>query len=93
MSATTKRKRAGQKATTRDCVGCYNNVYNHGCGGASVCWNLEDAKLVRRLIIHVDQRPPYNLKETELVPSCYKKQRFVTVDPEKSLDDRGFWKR
>ena len=62
------------------CAGCYNNVYNEGCGGAKQCWQLEDAKLIKRKEVHIDQRPPWNQK-AELFPSCYRKQRYVYVEP------------
>lgn len=81
-----------RKPTKKDCRGCYNDVYNHGCGGAEECWLLKSATLEKRLLIPVDLMPPYNRKAIQLVPSCYKNQRYVTVDPEKSLDERGYWK-
>ena len=65
-----------------DCSGCYNDVYNHGCGGAKECWSFKDAKIVWRKEIHVDQMPPFKQKAKRL-PSCYYRQRYVYFDPKR----------
>lgn len=67
----------------RKCEGCRNNVYNHGLGGADKCWMLEDAKLIKRKEVHIDQRPPWNQK-AKLLPNCYSKQRYVYVAPDQT---------
>ena len=61
------------------CAGCYNNDYNYGLGGASKCWNLESAKLIRRKKVPVDQVPPWTQK-AQKVPSCYRKPGYVFVE-------------
>jgi len=62
------------------CVGCYNNIYNNGAGGAKECFFLKTAKVIFRKEVHVDQVPPWNQKAKRF-PNCYRKQRYVYVDP------------
>ena len=80
------------KPTKQDCRGCYNDVYNHGCGGAQECWSFKDTTMVKRLDVPVHMRPPYTSLKPMSRPSCYKAQGYVRVDPEKSLTKDGFWK-
>ena len=81
-----------KKVTKQHCGGCYNDVYNHGCGGSKECWSLKDATLVKKYDIHVDQPPPYrHLKLTER-PSCYKAQRWVRVSQD-AIGKDGYWTR
>ena len=63
-----------------DCAGCYNNEYNHGLGGSKQCWSFKTAKLIMRKEVHIDQLPPWN-QEAKRLPSCYRKERYVYVDP------------
>lgn len=73
------------------CLGCEDDFYNgKNPYGVQECWLLKTANLVPRILIHVDQPPPYNIAPQEL-PSCYRKKRFVTVKPE-SLTESGYWK-
>lgn len=72
------------------CAGCYNDVYNGQL--ARECWNLPSATLESRLLIHVDLAPPYLHLKPRKVPSCYKMQRYVTVNPD-AIDKQGYWKR
>lgn len=65
----------------QNCVGCYNDDYNHGLGGATECWHFKDAKLIQRVAISIDQPPPYTQKPSKL-PNCYRRQRFVFWTPE-----------
>jgi len=75
------------------CVGCYNDFYNgRNSIGVKECWNRKDAVLAPRLLIHVDQAPPYKNIKPRDVPTCYKQQRFVTVKPE-AIGSDGYWKR
>ena len=80
------------KPTKRDCDGCYNDVYNHGCGGATECWSFKDATMVKKLDIPVDLGPPYKHLKPTSRPSCYKAQRYVRVAKE-ALTNDGYWKR
>ena len=57
------------------CDGCYRDVYNHGCGGSKQCWMFENAKVVWRKEVHVDQRPPFRQPQKR-VASCYQKQHY-----------------
>lgn len=60
------------------CVGCHDNVYNHGCGGSNQCWSLPNAKLVWKKEVSIDQRPPW-LQKAKRVLDCYHKPRYVYV--------------
>jgi hypothetical protein len=81
-----------KKKSKAMCVGCYNDDYNHGLGGAKECWSYESAVIIKRLAIPVDRSPPYDPKSAEPTMSCYRKQRWVYVKPE-VLDDSGYWRR
>jgi len=72
------------------CIGCYNDIYNHGAGGAKECWMFKTAKLVRKIEVHVDQRPPYHQK-SRFYPTCYSKQRYAYIVP-RLLNKKGYWK-
>ena len=74
-----------------DCIGCHNDVYNHGFAGVKECWSFKTAKLVRKLDVAIDQRPPYDATQLVSRPECYRKPRFIRVDPA-SLTKEGFWK-
>ena len=75
-----------------DCKGCYNDDYNNGLGGAKECWHFDEKQeLVDKLVIHVDARPPYDKNDTQKIPPCYTKQRYVCVKPE-ALDSNGRWR-
>lgn len=63
----------------KHCVGCYNDFYNDGFKGTK-CWSLKTAKMVWKKEVDVDQLPPWNQKAKRL-PSCYRKQRCVYVEP------------
>lgn len=65
------------------CSGCYNDIYNHGAGGAKECFNFKTAKVIFRKEVHVDQVPPWKQKAKRF-PSCYSKQRFVYVGPDRT---------
>lgn len=65
------------------CAGCYNDIYNHGAGGAKECWSFADAELVMKKEVHIDQRPPWDQKPRKFL-SCYHKQRYVYVNPDRT---------
>jgi hypothetical protein len=74
------------------CSGCRDDFYNgNNQLGVNACWLREKATLVPRLIIHVDQTPPYLKIKPRTVPNCYKAERHVTVKPE-SIGSDGYWK-
>lgn len=75
------------------CNGCRDDFYNHRTNfdGSTECWHYKDAKVVKRMVIHINQMPPYKQKP-ETVLSCRTQERFVIVDPEKSLNAAGYWK-
>jgi hypothetical protein len=65
------------------CSGCYCNDYNYGLGGSRECWSLEDAKMIMRKEVSIDQIPPWN-QEAKLLPSCYRRSRYVYVKPDQT---------
>ena len=76
----------------KHCDGCVDDFYNdHNPLGVKQCWNRKTATIVPRLLIHVEQSPPYRTDKPLMVPNCYKKQRFVTVKPE-AIGPDGYWK-
>lgn len=79
------------KKSKEMCGGCYCNDYNYGLGGSKECWNYKNATIEKKIQIHVDQRPPYNLKSAKQILSCYHKSRYVYVKPENLTSD-GYWK-
>lgn len=73
------------------CSGCRDNFYNgNNPYGVPRCWHFESAKVVKRMMIPVDMRPPY-LFEPEWVLSCYHPERTCNVKPE-ALTKDGYWK-
>ena len=61
----------------KHCAGCCDNFYNGNNDlGVKVCWMLKSAARIRRVRVHVDQRPPWTAAP-ELLPNCYTKDRFV----------------
>lgn len=82
---------AERKPTVRDCAGCRDDFYNGKNDlGVARCWGLDSATFVKRIEIHVDQRPPYRQKPA-LAPSCYHPPRHVMVNPD-ALTTAGYWK-
>lgn len=77
----------------KHCVGCYNDFYNgHNGLGVKQCWSLKGAKLVSKLDIHIDLRPPYKGIKPTKRPDCYRRQRYCRVDP-KVLTKDGYERR
>ena len=62
------------------CNGCYNDVYNHGCGGAKKCWDLDKAKVVWRKEVNIHQIPPFK-QDAIRVPDCYRKPQYIYIKP------------
>lgn len=71
------------KIKKENCNGCYNDVYNHGCGGAKECWMFKDAKLIKRKMVHINQMPPFN-QPARLFPSCYRMPQYVFMSENKT---------
>jgi hypothetical protein len=69
------------KPTKSDCVGCYNNVYNQGCGGATECWSLKDATFISLILVPLDEMPPHQQKPQKH-PNCYHKSGYASYRPE-----------
>lgn len=66
----------------KHCHGCRDDFYNgNNPMGVKVCWCLADAKLVPRVIVHIDQRPPWTQKPKAL-PDCYSMDRHVLIRPD-----------
>jgi len=74
-----------------NCLGCYNDDYNRGLGGAKECFSFKTAKLVTKIAIHINQMPPFDKKSGKKTPSCYRRPQMCYVEP-KNLNEKGFWK-
>lgn len=75
----------------KHCAGCKDDFYNgKNPHGVKECWMLKSAKLAPRLLIHIDQPPPYLEVKVKSLPECYRLKRHVTVKPE-AIDSNGFW--
>lgn len=79
------------KKTKAACSGCYNDDYNHGLGGAKECWLFEDAKVIDRIEVHINQSPPYDAKSAKKMLDCYRRPQWCFVNPS-ALTDKGFWR-
>lgn len=65
----------------KHCSGCRDDFYNDNNPlGVKKCWHLPRAKLVRRVAVHVNQRPPWTQKPVR-VPNCYHMVCYIHVDP------------
>ena len=73
-------------AKKSDCFGCRNDMYNYpnSVSSSGQCWNFEDAKLHKVNMISVRDRPPWAVEKGSLRPTCYHKDGFVFVSPEKT---------
>lgn len=75
------------KPSVRDCVGCYNDFYNHNCMGANEasgeprCWSLAGAEFVMARDVPIDLPPPYTHIKPTKRPNCYRRQRYVRIKP------------
>jgi len=60
------------------CIGCRDNFYNgNNPYGIKECWNLKDAKFVKRKKIPIDLSPPYDHIKKQKVLSCYGQKGYV----------------
>lgn len=69
------------KMTKDACRGCYNDDYNRGLGGAKECWSFEEAELILRKRVHINDTPPWKQKP-QMYPSCYRVPKYVFVKPD-----------
>lgn len=73
------------------CAGCEDNFYNgNNPYGVQECWHRKDAVRVARVIIGIDEHPPYHHKPA-LMPECYRKKRHVLVRPD-AITAEGYWR-
>lgn len=92
MNERSHTKRQAKPIDVKHCAGCRDDFYNGKNGlGVSSCWMRDTATLVPRILIHVDQPPPYKGMKAEKRPDCYKRPRFVSVSPDRIGKD-GYWK-
>ena len=54
------------------CYGCYNNIYQP-------CWCYKTAKIVKKILVHIDIIPPY-IEEPKKYLSCYRAQRYALLN-------------
>ncbi len=62
-----------------DCDGCYNEVYHTGTGGSYKCWSFDEAEIILRKEVHINDNPPHRKKARRL-PNCYSKQKYVYIN-------------
>lgn len=65
----------------RMCSGCHDEFYHEQCGK---CWSFDDAVVVPKKEVSVDQRPPWTQKAGKFL-NCYHRPRYVYVDPERKF--------
>lgn len=64
------------------CSLCHDDYYNSSqTSGSStgICWCRDDAKVVWRKEVSIDQRPPYTQKARRF-PSCYHRPRYGYIN-------------
>jgi len=68
----------------KHCAGCEQNFYNgNNPYGVKECWNLNDAKMVSKKKVYIDQRPPWTQPPTKVL-SCFQQKGYVFVDGHRS---------
>ncbi len=66
------------------CAGCYNDEYNQGLGGANECFYFKKARVCKKKEVHIDDVPPWKHQRIFKTLTCYRKPRFVYIDPERT---------
>ena len=71
-----------EKEKLTHCIGCLDDFYNDKNPlGIKRCWMLEAAKLVRKVKVHINQRPPWT-QPAEEVFDCRHESGYVFIPPE-----------
>lgn len=61
------------------CIGCEQDFYNGKNDiGVKQCWHLEDARIILRRRVGMNDMPPWQRKP-ERLPSCYQQRGFIFV--------------
>lgn len=60
------------------CKGCRHDHYNTP---HSQCWSGDSAKLIKRVLVPADRRPPWT-QAPQMLPSCFRKEGYVCVAPD-----------
>jgi hypothetical protein len=76
----------GQAVSNTDklkmCAGCSENFYNGNNDiGISRCWNLDSAKVVKKVRVGINERPPWTGPEVKVL-SCRRERGVVLMSPE-----------
>ncbi len=71
------------------CIGCRNDRYNHPgtCERPGIdapvtckeCWTYEEAKVVKKKRVSINQQPPFKQKEQEVL-ECMHEPGYAYVD-------------
>jgi len=65
----------------KHCSGCEQDFYNDNNDlGVKKCWHLDEAELIKRKRVHINQVPPWKQK-ARTYPSCYRVKGYVFVKP------------
>ena len=66
------------------CSGCRNDIYNNkysNPSGTASCSHYRGAKVKKRLVVHSNQKPPYNKSDCSQMLSCYTpRSGLVAID-------------
>lgn len=60
------------------CHGCDDNYYNVY---EDECWNLDSAKPVDKVEVHISERPPWPCQPKRVL-TCYHRPKYVYIDPD-----------
>lgn len=61
------------------CVGCEDDFYNgKNPLGVKECWMLKSAEVVRKKMVHINQRPPWKQKAIKVL-SCRHEKHYIFV--------------
>lgn len=79
------------KPTKSDCGGCIDDFYNdHNPYGVKECWHFKSAKIVKRVRVGIDERPPYKHHRPQPMMDCRTEKGYALVDPSRIAKD-GYW--
>ena len=71
-----------EREKLKHCLGCTENFYNgNNPLGVQRCWHLDSAKLVNKVRVPIDMRPPWPRRVVKVF-QCRREHRVVLMTPE-----------
>lgn len=70
----------------RYCRGCEDDFYNSGGNSLRAdgrCWSIDNAELVMKKKVPLDQYPPWNQPPVKVL-SCYHQRGYVFIDKDRT---------